>query len=272
MNKKDTGTDCGAPQLITMLTDFGIKDPFVGVMKGVIHGIHPAARTIDLTHEVPPQDVRSGSFMLLCAYRYFPPGTVHLAVVDPGVGTERRALVIATNRHLFVGPDNGILTWAALDDGIRFSVSITNDEYLLPQPSTTFHGRDVFAPAAAHLCRGVNPEDLGGKIDDVLMLDFPHPEIHSASRIVGAVIHTDRFGNLITNVRLTDDERARVTKVKLKNVSIPGISITYMDGDPGEPLALVGSSGFVEIACSQSSAAFILGAHRDDEVIFDLED
>jgi len=271
MKKEKRDTDKSPPNVITLLTDFGTVDPFVGVMKGVIHLIHPAARTIDLTHEVPPQDVRSGAFMLLSAYRYFPPGTLHLAVVDPGVGTERRAVVIATARYLFVGPDNGVLSWAAKDDGIRYAVSITNDEYLLQQPSATFHGRDIFAPAAAHLSRGLGPDELGERIEDIVMLDFPEPE-RSASRITGSIIHVDRFGNLITNVRLTKDERARVGEITLKGASIPNISNTYRDGERGTLLALVGSSGFVEIARTESSAAETLGAHRDDEVVFDLED
>jgi hypothetical protein len=271
MKKEKRDTDKSPPNVITLLTDFGTVDPFVGVMKGVIHLIHPAARTIDLTHEVPPQDVRSGAFMLLSAYRYFPPGTLHLAVVDPGVGTERRAVVIATARYLFVGPDNGVLSWAAKDDGIRYAVSITNDEYLLQQPSATFHGRDIFAPAAAHLSRGLEPDKLGERIEDIVMLDFPEPE-RSASRITGSIIHVDRFGNLVTNVRLTDDERARVGEITLQGTSIPNISETYRDGERGTLLALVGSSGFVEIARTESSAAETLGAHRDDEVVFDLED
>jgi len=262
----------GTSPLVTMLTDFGVVDPFVGVMKGIIHGIHPVARVIDLTHEISPHDVRAGAFMLLTAYRYFPHGTVHLAVVDPGVGTGRRAVVVVTTHYLFVGPDNGILTWAANDDGMRFSVSITNDEYILSQPSTTFHGRDIFAPAAAHLCRGVEPEKLGERIDNPLVLDFPEPQYHGVSRIVGSIIHIDRFGNLVTNVRLTDDEKSRIVTVTLKDVSIPGISATYRDVQGKKPLALVGSSGFVEIACNKSNAADILGTRRDDEVIFHLED
>lgn len=267
-----TDTTVGVPPLITMLTDFGDVDTFVGVMKGVIYRIHPSVRVIDLTHGIPPQDIQEGAFGLLTAYRYFPPGTVHLAVVDPGVGTERRAVVIVTTRHLFVGPDNGVLTWAAADDEIRYSVSITNDDYLLPNPSATFHGRDVFAPAAAHVSLGVKPDEMGERITDVLTLDFPEPVRSGTHRIEGCIIHIDRFGNLITNVRLTDDELSRVATVTLKDVSIPGLSNTYQDVTAGSLLSLVGSSGFVEIACSGSSAADLLESYRDDEVIFDLED
>jgi len=261
-----------ASQVITILTDFGLADPFVGVMKGIIHGIHPDARVIDLTHEIEPQDIRAGAFNLLVSYRYFPPGTVHLGVVDPGVGTERRALAIVTNRYLLVGPDNGVLTWAAMDDEILYSVSITRDEYLLADRSTTFHGRDIFAPAAAHLSLGVAPDKLGERIDDPVVLDFPEPNRRDESSIVGRTIYIDRFGNLITNVRLSEDEKSRVAEITMKDVSISHISTTYHDADPGKPMALVGSTGFVEIACSEASAADILRAKRDDVVIFHFED
>jgi len=272
MNTDDTKTDAGVPKLITLLTDFGGVDPFVGVMKGVIYGIDPDVTLIDLTHGIAAQDVMAGAFALLTAYRYFPPGTLHLAVVDPGVGTERRALAILTTRYLFVGPDNGLLSWAAVDDGIRYVVSITNGDYLLPHPSATFHGRDIFAPAAAHLSLGVHPDELGERIDDPLVLDFPKQRYEGTYRITGTVIYVDRFGNLITNVRLTGDELPSITTITLKDTAIKGISQTYREARPGEPLALVGSSGFVEIACNEASAAEVLGAGRGDEVIFDRED
>ncbi|HUE75960.1 MAG TPA: SAM-dependent chlorinase/fluorinase, partial [Chloroflexota bacterium] len=192
--------------VVALVTDFGLTDPYAGIMKGVIARINPEATIVDLTHGVPPGDVRAGAFALLSAWRYFPSGCVFVAVVDPGVGTSRRALVASGESATFVGPDNGVLSWALADqakDTVEVRV-LSRSEYWLPAISSTFHGRDIFAPVAAHLTRGVSPIDLGDPVADFARLPLPRPEQRDDGSLRGQVIVVDHFGNLITDIRPVD--------------------------------------------------------------------
>jgi S-adenosylmethionine hydrolase len=244
-----------AAPLITLLTDFGAEDAFAGVMKGVIAKIAPEARVVDLTHAVPAQDIRAGAFQLLAAYRYFPEGTVHLAVVDPGVGTGRRIVAARTRGHTFVGPDNGLLRWAVDDAGGALeAVVVERPEYRLPCVSATFHGRDIMAPAAAHLATGLRLAALGPPAGPLAGEPFPQPA-PVVGGLAGVVLHVDHFGNCITNLPpaappatvCLDGARARLVQ-------------TYHDGAPGELVALVSSSGLLEVAVRGASAARLTGA------------
>ena len=264
--------------IITLTTDFGASSGYVGVMKGVILSIAPQARLVDLTHAVPPQDVRDAAYELYAAVPFFPDGTIHLAVVDPGVGTERRAIAVHTPRAVFVGPDNGLFTYALAEAERWRAVELASRSYRLPQVSDTFHGRDVFAPAAAHLAAGATFEDLGPAVTDPVLLPQPRLQI-DWERLAGEVLHVDRFGNLITSIgRLRWEGRqltvipafrsqsapkarfpaARV-RVRVADQELKGVHRTYGVAPAGEAVALVGSAGFLEIAISQGSAAERLG-------------
>ncbi|HEU5315374.1 MAG TPA: SAM-dependent chlorinase/fluorinase [Chloroflexota bacterium] len=237
------------PRVITLLTDFGSSDTYVGVMKGVILGIAPAARIVDLTHDVPPHDVRSGAFQLLVAHRYFPAGTIHVAIVDPGVGTQRAIVAVQAGPTSFVGPDNGVLRWAVDDaGGPSTAVRVEVARYRLPELSTTFHGRDVMAPAAAHLAAGVALESLGPPVRELQGDPFPQPD---GSR--GVVIHVDRFGNCVTNFRAGDAGTLEVLGRRLARVR------AYADATGNEPVVIGASAGFLEIAVNGGSAAARLG-------------
>ena len=185
--------------VITLTTDFGTSDWFVGTMKGVIAGIAPKATIIDLTHDLPPGDIRGGAFALAASYRFFPKGTVHVAVVDPGVGSRRKAIAVQTAKGFFVGPDNGVLSWALVKEKAKAVHALENEAYFLKPVSQTFHGRDVFAPVAAHLSRGVPIKKLGPALKDFVRLDWPEPR-RQRGGIEGEVVYIDRFGNAITNL------------------------------------------------------------------------
>ena len=243
--------------LITLLTDFGARDAYVASMKGVILSLNPHAVLVDLSHEVPPQDIRAGAFMLAEAAAYFPPGAIHLAVVDPGVGSRRRALAARCRGHYWVGPDNGLfhLIFSRAPD--LAMVSLENPAYFRPRVSATFHGRDIFAPVAAHLSLGVDLDDFGPRLYDAVSLAFPEP-IFGPEAIQGEIISVDRFGNLVSNIGagdLTSWSGDRDVRLKAGSLTIEGLARTYADAAPGEFLALAGSHGFVEIACALDNAA-----------------
>ncbi|MBD0336956.1 MAG: SAM-dependent chlorinase/fluorinase [Cyanobacteria bacterium Co-bin13] len=240
--------------LITLLTDFGTQDAYVGIMKGVIAQICPQARVIDLTHDLSPQDLLAARFNLLTAYPYFPAGTIHVAVVDPGVGTARRGVVIQTEEGMLVGPDNGIFSGIlATRPGIA-GVSLTQTDYWRTgRPSTTFHGRDIFAPVAAHLAKGVPISALGDPIElkSLTVLEIP-AVVQEGDRVRGSVQHCDRFGNLITN--LTPEHLpSEPWQAQLGEHVLPSAQ-TYGDVLPGQPLALIGSHGWLEISVNGGSA------------------
>jgi S-adenosyl-L-methionine hydrolase (adenosine-forming) len=246
--------------VITLTTDFGTRDWFVGTMKGVIAGIAPKAKVIDLTHDLPPGDIRGGAFALAASCRYFPKGSVHVAVVDPGVGTRRKAIAVQTDGALFVGPDNGVLSWALAKEKITAIHALEKETYFLQPISRTFHGRDVFAPVAAHLSFGVPIKKFGLALRDFVRLDWPEPR-KEREGIEGEVVYIDRFGNAITNLAgnlLRGNERASF-EVYGRQRRVCPLKAFYQAAAPNSPVALMGSTGFLEIAVNGGSAAKVLG-------------
>jgi len=251
-------------RVVTLLTDFGTRDHYVASMKGVILSIAPGATVVDITHGVPKWDVRAGAYLLRCAYKYFPRGTVHVAVVDPGVGTGRRALAVETRDYYFVGPDNGLLMPAALEDGVVRVVSIENPRYMRPAVSHTFHGRDVFAPAAAHLALGVDIRELGPEVTDYAVPGFARPRVGEAE-VSGEVVYVDDFGNAATNVTLDDLGAAGLGYGDSVEVETPRGTFavrlvrTFGEVGEGEPLLLVNSEGFLELAVNRGRGSDYFG-------------
>jgi S-adenosylmethionine hydrolase len=249
-----------SPRIITFLTDFGTEDYFVGAMKGIILTRSPAAVIVDITHAIPPQDVRAGAFTLSAVYDNFPVGTIHLAVVDPGVGSNRRPVLVEAGGHLFVGPDNGLFSMVldrVPDAKIRH---VTNTAYFLADPSSTFHGRDIFAPVAAALARGVSPAELGPVVQDPVRFGFAEWESLIDGTMVGRVIHIDHFGNCVTNFaweQLQPLLTARPFFLRIKEYEIRELLRTYSEATAlsGEPFVIIGSAGFLEISVRCSSAA-----------------
>jgi S-adenosylmethionine hydrolase len=246
--------------LITLTTDFGLSDHYVGTMKGVILSICPRARIVDISHGVGAYEIPEAAFTLAQAYRYFPRDAVHVVVVDPGVGTSRRPILAQAAGHYFIAPDNGVLSmiYAGEKHKVR---AISNARYFLPQVSNTFHGRDIFAPAAAHLASGVAPARFGKPIEDYLRLDFDKPVRTGRRTWTGAILKVDRFGNIVTNFSVADfpdlDKRAFEMAVGSQRINV--FARHYAERGPGEAFAIVGSAGFYEISVGQASAAKLLG-------------
>ena len=252
--------------MITLTSDFGYEDPYAAEMKGVILTINPNANIIEITHAVEKFNVRMGAFMLASAAPYFPKGTVHLGVVDPGVGTERRAILVQTKQGFFVGPDNGILILAAQYQGIEHTYELTNPKFMLSKVSCTFHGRDVFAPAATHLDMGVKPSEFGPEIRDLFVPEFASV-IRKNGSLIGEVLHVDGFGNVITNITSREIAQSKRVNIKLQNLSQNfTFGKTYAIAKPQQPLALIGSHGFLEIALNQGSAAAKFHAAAGDRI------
>lgn len=243
-----------------MTTDFGLTDHFVGVMKGVILSICPAAQIVDIDHQVSPFEISEGAFVIAQAFRYFPPGTVHVVVVDPGVGTSRRPILAEAARQFFVAPDNGVLSMVYAQEQPKVR-AITAAKYFLETVSGTFHGRDVFSPVAAHLAAGVLPSKMGKVIDDYMRRHFEKPLRTARRGWTGAVLKIDRFGNLITNFSVADfpDLHQRAFEISIGLQTVGRVAKNYSEGAPGEVFAIAGSSGYLEISSSQASAAKILG-------------
>ncbi len=251
--------------VITLTTDFGISDWFVGTMKGVIASLAPEARVIDLGHGIAPGDVWSGAFMLSAAAPFFPQGTIHVAVVDPGVGSERAAIVIQTDTETFVGPDNGLLSLAVRNREIRAAHSLTNPACFLPSVSRTFQGRDLFAPVAARLAQGMPMGEFGPPITQWISLPWSEPRVF-ADHVEGEVIHVDHYGNALTNI--TDHQlraRPQLRTVHVAGVDIP-IRATYAAVRPGDPVAVLSSSQYLEVAINHGSAAREFGLSRGSRV------
>lgn len=242
------------PNFITLLTDFGLSDIYVGVLKGVIAQINPKLRVVDLTHQIPPQNILAARFCLMSAYAYFPKETVHVAVVDPGVGSQRRGIALQIDIGFLIGPDNGLFSGVLSQTKILAAVELTNPEYWqTASPSTTFHGRDIFASAGAYLASGVPLESLGETIDPTTIVELSIPAKQTTEAgITGCIQYIDHFGNLITNIPAAEVE-GKKWSVILENQTIPS-SQTYSDCSPGEALALIGSHGWVEIAVNSGSA------------------
>lgn len=255
----------GRRALITLTTDFGMADGYVGVMKGVILGLNPDVAIVDLSHDIPPQAIADAAYVLRRSYEFFPPGTIHLVVVDPGVGTERRAVALSTPEATFVAPDNGVLTYvldhARADGQETKAVHLLNRQYWLPQVSSVFHGRDIFAPVAAHLSLGVALDQLGPWIEDLVTLPAPHLE-RQPEKIVGQVMHIDHFGNVLTNISASDLVPLGDTPtIQLGLWRISGISSAFAEGESGKPNAYVDSSGHLALAVVDGSAQQRLDCH-----------
>jgi S-adenosylmethionine hydrolase len=248
--------------MITLTTDFGLADAFVGTMKGVILSIARQATIVDITHEVPPQDIASGALLLEEAYSYFPEGAIHVCIVDPGVGSSRAALAIQTERYTFVGPDNGLFEPVLARERIVRVIRLSNLEYQLSPVSATFHGRDIFAPAAAHLENGIAVERLGDAAPQRQGLALPAPVRH-ADRLEIHVLRIDRFGNAITDLTRTEydmwNNAGKVIRVETGAQTISGLWSTFSDVPRGEAVAYFGSGGRLELAVHGGSAAAELG-------------
>ena len=254
--------------IITLTTDFGTTDWFVGSMKGVILGIEPRATIVDITHEVPAGDIRAGAFVLAASYRCFPRHTVHLAVVDPSVGSSRQAIAVRTAEYWFVGPDNGVLSFALAQEKMLLEIRRLDNKLYFRQPvSNTFHGRDIFAPVAARLVQGVQVESLGEKLEDFVRLPWPQPK-SELKGLFGEVIYIDHFGNAITNIDSAALARLgkREWTVATQSRQLGEVRQFYQEVPANEPLAILGSSGFLEIAVNGGNAAQLLGLKIGDAV------
>lgn len=255
--------------VVTLLTDFGTADYFVAAVKGVILTINPLVSLVDITHEIPPQDIEAGAFTLLTCYRDFPPGTVHLAVVDPGVGSTRRPIVVNAGSRFFVGPDNGLFSYVYDNETSHQAFHVTAKEYFRASPSPTFHGRDVFGPVAAALSKGVKPKKLGPRIVDEVRLASLSPAKDANGKLRGRIIHIDHFGNCITNLTRADLPDATGVTLLIKRRVIKTFRQFFADehGSKDEIFAIWGSAGFLELALNGGSAAEVLKVKRGDAVV-----
>jgi S-adenosylmethionine hydrolase len=247
--------------IITLTTDFGLADHYVGVMKGVILSIAPRVRLVDLSHEVSSYEVSEAAFLVAQAYRYFPRRTVHVVVVDPGVGSQRRPLLMEAAGQYFIGPDNGVFAQVFSREPKRTVRLLQNEKYRLPAVSQTFHGRDIFAPAAAHLARGVTPARFGPKIEDYLRPLSEKPVRTARRGWTGAILKVDKFGNLVTNFVLEEFPQIAAGRFELQVglQLVRRFSTCYADNPFGEPFVIEGSSGYLEVSVNQGSAARQLG-------------
>jgi hypothetical protein len=245
-------------RVITLTTDFGLDDWFAGTMKGAILRLNPRATVVDITHGVPAGDVRAGAFALAAGCRFFPRGTIHVAVVDPGVGSRRAGIAVRTRDYVFVGPDNGVLSLALAREEVREVRRLENERFFLRPVSRTFHGRDIFAPVAAHVSRGVPLARLGPAPSGFARLGWPAPVV-ARGRIRGEVTYVDRFGNAITNIEGTRVASWGRGKVRLRGRVVCPLADFYQAAPAGKPVAVIGSSGFVEIALNGGNAAQRLG-------------
>lgn len=251
--------------VVTLLTDFGTRDYFVGAMKGVILSIDPAAVIVDLTHEIEPQQIRAAAFTLAGCYKNFPAKTVHLAVVDPGVGSSRRAILVETADHFFVAPDNGLLSFIFGGESACRVFELTERKYFLPGVGQTFHGRDVFAPVAAHLSKGVPPNAFGGEITDFVRFETNAPQKISAAEMLGEILHIDCFGNLITNFRTA--ELPEKFTLAVGAVVVERHRKFYAEAEAGEIFSIAGSAGLLEISVFGASAAALLQAQSGQNIL-----
>ena len=261
--------------IITLTTDFGSQDAYVAAMKGVILGINLGVSLVDVSHSVPPQDVAHGAFVLGTSYLFFPPGSIHIAVVDPGVGTSRRAILLSTQDAWFLAPDNGLLTYVLRANGATgldqeeflaplevqvpstcAAFALTNPDFWRHPVSQTFHGRDIFAPVAAHLSKGGSPDEMGERVDRLVYLNLTDP-VEKEEALEGHIIHIDHFGNLVSNIP-ADRLPAGAVRIAVAGRMIQGISPSYVHGE--ELLAIVGSHGYLEVSVRNGSAQAMLGA------------
>lgn len=263
--------------IITLTTDFGTNDHFVGVMKGVILDIVPDAAIVDICHSVQSFDVLDGALTISQAYSYFPTRTVHIVVVDPGVGTARRPILASSDKYHFIAPDNGVLSLVYAKESRMHVRHITSDHYFLQPVSNTFHARDIFSPVAAYLAKEVDSLKFGDEIDDYVKFSAPKPKAVDAKRLRGVVLKVDKFGNLITNFTPQDapmlfGAQAKGFKIVVGSKEITEIRSAYAEGGPGEVIAIMGSMGFLEIAANRAAAAQLTGVGKGAEVSIILGD
>jgi S-adenosylmethionine hydrolase len=249
--------------IITLATDFGLTDPYVGMMKGVILSINPKARLVDISHHIQAGSILHGSAMIRETYPYFPEGTVHLAVVDPGVGSDRRVIGLESDGHLFVGPDNGLF-WPVIESNKGGQIfHLTEERYFLPHVTNTFHGREIFSPVAAHLSLGTDLKKMGKEIKDPVELSSPAPYV-SGDTLCGRVVRIDHFGNLITKTDLQRFLKNRKPVVHIGDLKIENMDKNYSDVGKGEPLALINSSDLLEVAVNLDRASELVGTDGRD--------
>jgi S-adenosylmethionine hydrolase len=259
-------------RIVTLTTDFGLSDHYVGTMKAVILSINPDARIVDICNSVQSFDVLDGAISIVQAYSYFPTDTVHLVIVDPGVGTARRPLLVRTGRHIFLAPDNGVLSLVFEREAERLSVRhITAEHYFLQPVSSTFQGRDVFAAVAGHLSKGVDLAKLGDEITDYVRFAAPHPKAVNERFVKGVVLKVDKFGNLITNLSPKDvpslfEAEPPPFKILVGKHEVVRMKVAFAQGAPGEVFGILGSLGYLEIVANRGAAAAVLGAGKGSEV------
>jgi S-adenosylmethionine hydrolase len=263
--------------VITLTTDFGLQDHFVGTLRGVILGLVPDAQLVDISHSIQAFDLLDGTLTIAQAYKYFPAGTVHLVVVDPGVGTARRPLVASSERHRFVAPDNGVLSSVFAQEERMRVHQVTSDHYFLQPVSRTFHARDIFAPVAAYLARGVDSAQFGPEITDFVRFNLPRPKPAEGGALRGIVLKVDRFGNLITNISAQDapalfEAVAPKFTLRVGTRDITQLRNAYAEAAIGEVFVIAGSMGFLEIAANKAPAAQLLSAGKGAEVTLTLEE
>ncbi|MFZ5573471.1 MAG: SAM hydrolase/SAM-dependent halogenase family protein [Thermodesulfobacteriota bacterium] len=265
------------PKIITLTTDFGLRDPYAGMMKGAVLAVHESACIIDITHQIEPQAIDQASRIIHSAYACFPAGTVHVVVVDPGVGGHRRAVALESDGHIFLAPDNGVLTGILETGGTHNCVSIEEARYFRPRVSRTFHGRDIFAPVAGHVANGVPLRELGPplSVQQLVRLDSPRAVIRNETEVAGRVTTVDRFGNLITDIKsdLLEEflQRRSLDKsslsIRIGACTVAGVRDCYQDVPAGQLLAIIGSSGYLEIALNRGNARGYCQAGPGDAVL-----
>jgi S-adenosylmethionine hydrolase len=255
--------------LITLTTDFGESDYYVGAVKGVLRSVNPACEMIDITHMVPPHDIYSAAFTLLCCYQNFPKWTIHMAVVDPGVGSNRRPILVCTDEYYFIGPDNGVFSYIYQRETVNRIVHLNVEHYYREPVSNTFHARDIFAPCAATFSKGVEWRMMGEEINDPTRFNVPQPGPVTGKQLRGVVIHVDRFGNIITNItksELSDDMILAGARIRVGAHEATAVLTHFAAAKPNELFAYFGSAGFLEFAVKGQSAARMTEARRGVEV------
>ena len=257
--------------IITLTTDFGLNDHFVGTVKGVILGIVPEATIVDISHSVQAFDILDGALAIAQAYSYFPSGTIHMVVVDPGVGSARRPIIASSDRHHFVAPDNGVLSLIYAREERMHVREITQDHYFHQPVANTFHARDIFAPVSAYLAKGVDSQKFGEEVEDFVRFNAPRPKLAGGNSFRGVVLKVDRFGNLVTNFTAQDvpamfEAQVPPFKIVVGKTEITALKNSYTEGGPGEMFAILGSMGYLEISTNRGSATQLSGVGKGGEV------
>jgi S-adenosyl-L-methionine hydrolase (adenosine-forming) len=258
--------------LITLLTDFGTSDFYVGAMKGAMLSVNPQIEIVDLSHQIPAHDIYAGAFTLRCAYDTFPIKTIHIAIVDPGVGSSRRPILVMTDRYNFIGPDNGVFSYIYQTENINRVIHLSATHYYRQPVSQTFHGRDIFGPCAAWLAKGIEPAKMGDPITDYTKFTLPQPRV-DGRQIQGHVVHVDRFGNCVTNLTQKEaplESLSRGLKMTVNNRPVAKFASNYAAAAPNELFAYFGSVGFLEIGVLKGSAQRLLEAQRGTEVVLSI--